>query len=634
MSQGPVHLDAGQPSLQIPTESGEPITVRIRAARGAAARRHSSARRLENILGVPRPWTGDPGQEPPGVPPLSRAQRSRHTRGLPPIQELAIQVRGLRVTTPGGRTVVGDVSFDVAPGEVLAIAGPDQSAVAAVVQALVGSRPFTGRISYGAEHLTGETAPRVRSVLGIIPRRELPAGPMPLGRALEHAARLRQAGSSAPARREAVAEVSQALGLAGELHLPLDRLSAASRKRAAVAAEVVSRASVIVLEDPTEGLDPAEGAELLRMLQALALTGRRTIVITTNATAALSAADSVVLLDTTSSGSARLGYHGPPEAAPAHFGAGRDWDFAHVYAQLADPAADWAGSFRPRLSAFDPDIPGGPALHRRSWPGLVGSAWRLAAQRVEELRWAPGTVAALAGPAVALVVIALAVLGWGNFDPTPPTAAATSPRLLLGFATLVAVLPGLLVAGAEVVRERRRLDRDLAVGLSPAAYVLGRWGALAVASVPPALLALVLFVGQGGGPGVLAAAVVLVLGAAAAVALGLAVSALSRRQAPGLWGVGAVLVAHVLLCGAFVAVEDSPLRFVAALSPGYWVFRGLATSADLARLDDATPWAVAGGVGGPVIALVMLTAAGLLAAALLLCFGPRSPVVGDVDDQA
>lgn len=638
LSRGPVHLDGSQPSLQVPTESGDPITVRIRPPRGRAARRReSSARRLENILGVPRPWAGDPSHDPPGVPALSRAQRTRHPRGLPPIQEIPVQVRALSVTTPGGRPVLENVSFDIAPGEVLAIAGPDTRAVAALAQALIGTRPFTGRISYGPQHLDADTGAQIRSVLGIVPRRRLVTGPLPLGRALWHAAAVRQPGMSAEARREAVDDVSSALGLTEDLQTPLDRLAPAARARAAVAEQVLARASVIVLEDPTGGLDPEDGAQFLRMLQALALTGRRTIVLTTHATAALSAADNVVLLDTTPTGAARLGYHGPPIAAPAHFGAAEEWDFAHVYAQLADPGADWAGSFRPRLSGFDPDQPGGPALHHRSWPGVAVSARRLAARRLEEMRRAPVVLAALVAPALALAVLALAVLGWGNFDRTPPTAEATDPRLLLGFATLAAVLPGLFVAGREIVRERARLGRDLAAGLSSAAYVLGRWGALAIASVLPALVPLVLFVGQGGGPGLAPAVALLLAGAGAAAAVGLALSAAGRRRAHVLWAVGGVIVAQILLCGAFVGVEDSPLQPFAVLTPGYWVFRGLAGSADLAGVDSGcrlgqsfcSPHWGSAGSGPALAALGAIVVTSLLAAILLVDRGARSPVVGE-----
>lgn len=627
LGDGPVHLDAGQPVLEIPTETGRPVTIWVRSPRGEfGVRSDPDVGRLENVLGVPRPWIGDVRTDPRTGGPLARAQRLRAPRGLPAIQELPVQVRGVSVSSPAGRPLVEDVSLDLAPGELLAVAGPAEAAATALLAALTAQAPFSGRISYGAVHVTDDTADAVRSVIGIVPATSLLSGPMPLGRALAHTAALRQPSASRADRRAAVAEVVDGLGLRSAARIPLADLDPATARRASIAMEVLARVSVIVLDDPTGGLDPDAEAELLRLLQALAQVGRRTIVMTTHSPLAMSVADNLVLLDVTRSGSARLAYHGPPEEAATRFGVA-DWDFAAMYAELADRQSDWSGDARPVLAAFDPDSGAGPSSSRRSWPSLAPAVRRLAARRLEDFWWRGESVLGLLAPGVVLVILALALLGWGNLDPNPPTAEGTFPRLLLGFVTLAAVLPPSVVAAREIVRERRAVERDVSVGLRPAAYVLGRYAALVAAGLIPALVPLLLFLGQGGRHGVSAAAVVLVLGAMASSAFGLAISAAGRRESRVLWGVGGALVAQVLLCGAFVAIEGSPIQPLAAVTPGYWVFRGLAGSQDLASLDAgcrageafcSTHWAVGEGIGAAVLALVLLVIAGLATAAALL----------------
>jgi ABC-type multidrug transport system ATPase subunit len=380
LSSGPVHLDGAQPALEIPTPDG-PATIWVRAPRATfGAEADPDFGRLENLLGVPRPWIGDLKNDPVSGLALSRAQRRREPRALPAIQEVPVQVRGLTVTTPGGRPLVEDVSFDVAPGAILAIAGPAQRPTGALVSALAGVAPFSGRISYGATHLTEDSAPLIRGALGIVPRDNLLTGPMPLRRALAHTVALRQPMAPRADRGAAVDEVAQGLGLIAHLDTPLVDLGPAAAKRAAIAMEVLARASVLILDEPTAGLDPEDEAELLRMLQALAQVGRRTIILTTHSAMAMSVADNVLLLDVTRAGSGRLAYHGPAAEAAHHFGADREWDFAQVYAELADPAADWSTQVRPALAPFDPDagaaITALPAKLARAGPrrAAVGAA--------------------------------------------------------------------------------------------------------------------------------------------------------------------------------------------------------------------------------------------------------------------
>ncbi len=590
---------------------------------------------LDAVLGSARPHLDGAGprplKDPIGGQPLSRAQRAGLPRRFPPIQEVPLQARRVTVRMDG-RLLLEDISFDVAPGEVLALVGPSGAGKSTLVKALTGQVDFDGRISYGALTLTPETAGLVRSVIGFVPQHDVIASPLPLHRALAHVAALRMPNAGAGERRAAIAEVVRPLRLTDRLDTPVNRLSGGERKRAAVAMELLSRASVIVLDEPTTGLDPDAEATLVRMLQELAAYGRRTIVMITHSPAALSMADNVVVLGKTPAGVGRLAFHGPPDEAAAHFGASTTWDYAHVYAQLADPAKGWAGAFTPRLAVFDPDSSAYIPPSTRSWPGLGTAIGRLAARRLEALWWDRRAAAGVVAQTLLLVVLVVLMLRWGNLDPLSRSA---DPRLLLAFTALAAITPGLLGGAREVVGERDLVARDLAVGMSPIAYVLGRFLALAAIGLVQTVLLLLVFAGQGGRHGVFGSAGLLLLGAWSAAAAGLAISACGGREAGVLALMPGVLVAQILLVGAFLDVEHSVLLAgVAKLSPAYWTFRGVASSQDLAALDVACRtgsdfcsrnWHAGVGAGMPVLFLTGLTLGGLVVAVLALRTRGRLP---------
>lgn len=84
--------------------------------------------------------------------------------------------------------------------------------------------------------------------------------------------------------------------------------------------ELLAGASIIILDEPTTGLDPDAEANLVELLGSLADYGRRTILMITHSKDALAQCDAVIALSKTPRDSGALAYYGPPSTAPEHFG--------------------------------------------------------------------------------------------------------------------------------------------------------------------------------------------------------------------------------------------------------------------------------------------------------------------------
>jgi ABC-2 type transport system ATP-binding protein len=160
----------------------------------------------------------------------------------------AIAVEGL-VKRYGARTVVDGVSLEVAPGELVALLGPNGAGKTTTVETVEGyRRPDGGRVRVlGQDPLDGGAVLRAR--VGLMLQ---DGGFDPRSRPLET---LREfAGYHAGARDPD--ELVDLLGLRAVARTPYRRLSGGERQRLSLAVALVGRPEVLVLDEPTAGLDP------------------------------------------------------------------------------------------------------------------------------------------------------------------------------------------------------------------------------------------------------------------------------------------------------------------------------------------------------------------------------------------
>jgi ABC-type Mn2+/Zn2+ transport system ATPase subunit len=216
----------------------------------------------------------------------------------------AVRADGLAVGYDG-RAVVVDIAFDLAPGETLAVLGTNGSGKSTLVKTLVGLLPPVAGTAAVLGGAPGAAPARV-AYLGQV----APSGfVLPL-RAADVVAmgRFADRGLLGRMRAEDRRIVAESLGRMGAAHLagaPLEDLSGGQRQRVHIAQALAWRADVIVLDEPTAGLDVA-GRDLLdRALAAERERGVAVVMCTHDISDALEA-DRVLLL------SKRVVANGPP----------------------------------------------------------------------------------------------------------------------------------------------------------------------------------------------------------------------------------------------------------------------------------------------------------------------------------
>src|SRR5206468_9248265 len=118
------------------------------------------------------------------------------------------------------------------------------------------------------------------SGVGFVPQDDVLHGELPLRRTLRYAATLRIAAPAAVIST-AVDDAMTTLGLGTRGDTPVHSLSGGERKRANIAAEILTRPGVCFLDEPTSGLDPAAAADLVAGLHRMSADGN-TVVFTTH----------------------------------------------------------------------------------------------------------------------------------------------------------------------------------------------------------------------------------------------------------------------------------------------------------------------------------------------------------------
>jgi ABC-type multidrug transport system ATPase subunit len=263
--------------------------------------------------------------------------------------QAAIEVRAIGQRARSSKEVtLRDVSLTVGHGELVAIIGGSGSGKTTLLDAMSGLRPPS---SGTVDRSTGWSAHAGRQA-GYIPNADTIPAVLSLDRVLRYTAALRGAGDC----DDAAAEVLRTVDLAGRATTRVGELDAGQRKRAAIAVELLAEPSQLFLEEPTIGLDPAQGTEVMRRLRRLCESGV-TVVLTTQNPLDAVRCDKVAVLAT----GGHLAFFGAPEAACDYFAADSLDEIYERLAGLGDPAAAWSRRF-PQFSRTVPGFTASPTV--------------------------------------------------------------------------------------------------------------------------------------------------------------------------------------------------------------------------------------------------------------------------------
>jgi ABC-type multidrug transport system ATPase subunit len=190
----------------------------------------------------------------------------------------------------GKKTALDDVSFGVAPGEIVGLIGPNGAGKSTTFGILAGLlRPDAGTLAFDGRVL----GPDRGKVVSLIP--ETP-DVYPLLTVWEHlvfVARLCKLDDGWAERGEALLG---RFGMLGERDTVGSALSKGMRQKTLVAATVLANAPVLLLDEPMIGLDPAGQRELREILRDLRASGTAIVLSTHQLEAAEALSDRVVIL--------------------------------------------------------------------------------------------------------------------------------------------------------------------------------------------------------------------------------------------------------------------------------------------------------------------------------------------------
>ncbi|MFI7534070.1 ABC transporter ATP-binding protein [Streptosporangium sp. NPDC049376] len=217
-------------------------------------------------------------------------------------QEGGITVEGLTVRQPAtGRTLLSEVSFDVAPGESLAIVGESGSGKSLTVRATLGLLPrgldASGRVSVDGVRVDDDPRTRARQRGGVVSL--LMQDPFTLLNPLRRVGR--QIADGLPKGADAATEVPRLLA---EVGLPGDvagrypfQLSGGMRQRVGLAAALAGGPRVLVADEPTTALDATTQREVLALVRRIQRDrGMAFVLITHDLRLAFSTCDRVMVM--------------------------------------------------------------------------------------------------------------------------------------------------------------------------------------------------------------------------------------------------------------------------------------------------------------------------------------------------
>jgi len=174
----------------------------------------------------------------------------------------------------GTKRAVSGISFEVKRGEVLGFLGPNGAGKSTTMRILTGfMTPTSGRVVIGGHDVAEDPIPAKRLV-GYLPESAPSYPDMTVHGFLNWAAEMR--GLSGSARSEAVKRVVGLCFLENVLHQSVDTLSKGYRHRTCLAQSLVHDPEVLILDEPTDGLDPNQKHEVRQLIKRM---GEKKVII-------------------------------------------------------------------------------------------------------------------------------------------------------------------------------------------------------------------------------------------------------------------------------------------------------------------------------------------------------------------
>ena len=253
---------------------------------------------------------------------------------------LCVCVRNVS-TTAGGKRRLDNVSFKVEEGSFVALLGPSGSGKSTLIQRIAGLAPFEGEVLFNGRNIA-EEKDSLLPLVAYLPQSVEDAlhGDMTVEEAMKNFARCQLPKGDYPDFAAKLQDVD--LDFGNIKSTTVRSLSGGMKRRFALALALMRDPQLLLLDEPTAGLDPAAEASIMELLRKISEQGR-TVICATHVLSSLDRCSNVAVL----APGGRLAFFGSSSDAFVHFGAS---DWLSVYRSLE--SGDW--NAKPLRSADTP----------------------------------------------------------------------------------------------------------------------------------------------------------------------------------------------------------------------------------------------------------------------------------------
>ena len=509
------------------------------------------------------------------------------------------------VVHDGGKdkVLLDGITFPLAERSMMAVIGPAGAGKSTLLNALTGKRPATtGSVFYDFRDLY-ENYDELRQRIGLVPQESVTHDQLTAKTALGYQAELRfPPDAGVQERSQRVGEVLDELLMTRHADTRIDRLSGGQKKRVNIGMELLTRPSLLFLDEPTSPLDPHLKRDMFtqmrKMADKTADKGQSVIVITHDVESKLiDQCDRLIVLQP----GGKMAYFGPPGDGLRYFG--RD-DWADVFQAFEDePERDFAAEFRGspefvkyvatpisvRQQRLDAGRPEGEEAARPKQRSSLSQVFTMARRYRRVMQADRVFIATTVLMPILLGALVRATPNHFGLVDSAPTGLNVSAIQMIMILVMSSVLAGTALSIREFIKERDIYERERMAGLSASAYLFSKVIVLSLISVLQS--ALVTLVGLAGvkmppsgvvipGTALIEIFVALAVLSVVSMLIGLAISTLVTKGDQTMPILVGVTMVQVALSGGLFPLTGS-LGDIAMIAPARWGLGAVASTVNL-----------------------------------------------------
>jgi ABC-type multidrug transport system ATPase subunit len=498
-------------------------------------------------------------------------------------------VRTIERSDGAHQTLLNDITLNIQPRSFVVLLGPSGSGKTTLLSALNGRACATsGRVFLNQEDLYVNYN-RLRSRIAYVPQKDILHIGLSLRRSLYYTARLRLPRDLSSNELELMVSAAiNEVGMASLADIPMRNLSGGQLKRASVAHEMLSKPSLLCVDEATSGLDEHSDRDIMRLMREIASRGKTVVCITHNLANVTEFADTIVVM----SNGGHLAFVGTVPDALAYFGVD---ELSSIYNRLCDQeGAQWGAMWKASSDAIGDRLESDPPDGRRAlsvqredvtWLQTLGIAMRhgrVVFDRIREIALLDHAACRLLAlqPLLVFAVIWSLYRRIRSAPSTPATTANLSDSLSISFLLVVSTFWfGCSNSAKEVVKERDQYEKERHSGLSALGYLGAKLAWLiSVTLLQSVLLFILVAITTGLAGGRFSYALDLSAAAVCGVTVGLFISVHARNPDSAIAAVPLALIPQVVLGGLLKPVDGfSEILSILAV-PCYWGYGAITST--------------------------------------------------------